>query len=163
VYATDAHARALLAAMLFALAAPPAAGAEERVVKRAALPAAHATVVVAEGDLEPRSVGSYSIRAYDTRDPRHPYDRFLAGAVRPRNGAIEELRFADVDRDGLADIIVVMRGAGTGGYRSADAFRLRGRTLKLLGSVSGLAKDADPVRALAGRLAAARPMKEPSR
>jgi len=45
-----------------------------------------------------------------------------------------------------------MRAAGTGGYRSADAFRLRGRALVLLGSVSGLAKDADPVRALSARL-----------
>ncbi|HEX7249317.1 MAG TPA: PliI family lysozyme inhibitor of I-type lysozyme [Burkholderiales bacterium] len=161
--ASDARLRALLAAALLALVAPTAFGEGERVVKQAALPAAQATVVVAEGGFEPRSIGSYSVRAYDARDPRHPYDRFLAGAVRPRNGSVEELRFADVDRDGIADIIVVMRAAGTGGYRSADAFRLRGRALVLLGSVSGLAKDADPVRALAAGLAAGRSTKEPKR
>jgi len=146
------HRRAALAAALLALAMPLGANEGARVVKQAPLPDARATVVVAEGDLEPRSIGSYTIRVYAATDPRFPYDRFLAGAVRPRNGGVEELRFADVDRDGIADIIVVMRAAGTGGHRSADAFRLRGDALRLLGSVSGLAKDADPVRALSARL-----------
>ncbi|TVS10466.1 MAG: hypothetical protein EA424_25265 [Planctomycetaceae bacterium] len=58
-----------------------------------------------------------------------------------------------MDRDGLPDIIVVVRTAGTGGYLSAEAFRLRGTVLTLLGSVSGLPGDADPVRALEARLA----------
>jgi Periplasmic lysozyme inhibitor of I-type lysozyme len=144
--------RAALAAALLALAVPLGADEGARAVKQAPLPGARVTIVVAEGDFEPRSVGSYSVRAYTATNARFAYDRFLAGAVRPRNGSVEQLRFADVDRDGTADIIVVMRAAGTGGYRSADAFRLRGRALVLLGSVSGLAKDADPVRALTARL-----------
>jgi Periplasmic lysozyme inhibitor of I-type lysozyme len=147
-----AHALLACTALLLALSMPLRAEEGVRVVKKALLPSAQATIVVAEGDFEPRSIGSYSIRAYATADVRFPYDRFLAGRVRPRNGVVEELRFADVDRDGLADIVVVMRAAGTGGHRSADAFRLRGRALELLGSVSGLAMDADPVRALAARL-----------
>ena len=136
------------------LAVSTALGADEspRFVRQAALPGAPKTVVVAEGDFEPRSVGSYSIRAYAGTDPRFPYDAFIAGIVRPRDGTVEEVRFADLDRDGLPDIIVVIRSAGTGGSLSADAFQLQGTVLTLLESVSGLARDADPVRALEAKL-----------
>jgi len=123
-----------------------------RVIRKAAFPGAQKTVVVAEGDFEPRSVGSYSIRAYAGTDARFPYDDFIAGAVRPRDGTVEDVRFSDLDRDGLLDIVVVIRSAGSGGYLSADAFRLQGTTLTLLGSVSGLTRDADPVRALGAEL-----------
>lgn len=139
-------------AFLLALAAPLRADEGSRVIKVGPMPGARATIVIAEGDFEPRSIGSYSIRAYAAADARFPYDRFFAGAVRPRNGVVEALRFADVDGDGAADVVVLMRATGTGGHQSADAFRLRGRVLDLLGSVSGLPKDADPVRALAARL-----------
>jgi hypothetical protein len=158
-----AHGRLACSALLLAFSVPLLADGSTRVVKSAPLPGARATIVVAEGDFEPRSVGSYSIRAYAAADARFPHDRFLAGAVRPRNGVVEELRFADVNGDGAADIIVVMRTAGTGGHRSADAFHLQGRALGLLGSVSGLAKDADPVRALAARLQTGSSANEPKR
>jgi hypothetical protein len=120
--------------------------------RKAGFPGTQKTVVVAEGDFEPRSVGSYSIRAYAGTDARFPYDDFIAGAVRPRDGTVEDVRFSDLDRDGLLDIVVVIRSAGSGGYLSADAFRLQGTTLTLLGSVSGLTRDADPVRALGAEL-----------
>jgi hypothetical protein len=98
-------------------------------------------------------VGSYSLRVYAGTNPRFPYDQFVTGTVRSRDGTVEDVRFSDLDRDGLPDIIVVIRTAGTGGYLSADAFRLRGTILMLLGSVSGLPKDADPVGALEAQLA----------
>jgi hypothetical protein len=110
-------------------------------------------VVVAEGQFEPRSVGSYSVRIYGGTDPRFPYDDFIAGSVRPRDGGVEDLLFADVDGDGTPEIVVVIRSAGTGGYLSADALQLHGTTLSLVESVAGLAKDADPVRALEGKVA----------
>jgi hypothetical protein len=150
-------------ALLLAVSTSPLADGGARFVRSAPLPDARATIVVAEGDFEPRSIGSYSIRAYAAADARFPYDRFLAGAVRPRNGVVEELRFADVDGDGAPDIIVVMRASGTGGHRSADAFHLQGRALGLLGSVSGLARDADPVRALTTRLRTGSSANEPKR
>ena len=46
------------------------------------------------------------------------------------------------------------RIAGTGGYLAADAFMLKGDSLTLMQSVSGLAKDADFIRALQTRLGA---------
>lgn len=108
-------------------------------------------VVVAEGELEPRGVGSYSVRVYGGSDPRFPYDDFIAGTIRARDGTIDRVFFTDLDGHGSPEIVVVLRAAGTGGYLSADAFRVHGSTLSLIDSVSGLAKDADPVRALEAR------------
>lgn len=110
-------------------------------------------VIVAEGRFEPRSTGSYSLRVYAGSHPRFPYDDFVTGTVQPRDGTIEDVRFFDLDDDGLLDIVVVIRNAGSGGYLSADAFRLRNRVLTLLGSVSGLPKEADTIPALKAQLA----------
>ena len=117
------------------------------------LPGTSIIVVVAEGELEPGSVGSYSLRTYAGRNPRFPYDDFIEGAVRSRDGTLADVLFADLDGDGSPEIVVVIRSAGTGGYLSADAFRLRGRILSFVESVSGLAKDADPIEALRAKLA----------
>jgi hypothetical protein len=105
-------------------------------------------VVVAEGEFEPRSIGSYSLRVYSVSSPQFPYDDFRAGIIRPRNGVVERLERHDLDHDGIDEIIVVIRSAGTGGYLSADAFQYRNWQLRLLGSVEGLEKREDPVRAL---------------
>jgi hypothetical protein len=125
-----------------------------RIVQRS-LPGTSATVIVEEGRLEPRSVGSYSLKIYGGANPRFPYDDFVTGLVRSRDGAVEDVLFADVDGDGAPELVVVMRSAGTGGQRSADAFGLRGTTLSLLESVAGLAKDADPLDALRAKVARA--------
>lgn len=132
-----------------------AAHAEDtrRVIKHATMPKSGQTVVVAEGDLEPRSVGSYTVRLYAKNDPAYPYDRFVAGIVRPRNGVIQELSFADIDRNGQPDIVVITRYAGSGNFVTAEAFRLHGKTLTLLGSVAGLDADKDAVEALRHKLA----------
>ena len=116
------------------------------------MPRASTVVVVAEGEFEPRSLGSYSVRVYAGANARFPYDDFIAGTIRPRGGAVERLAFADLDRDGSPEIVVVMRATGTGAYLSADALRLQGTSLTVLESVSGLAKDADPIRALEAKL-----------
>lgn len=136
------------------VAVPTAIGAEEsaRIVKVAPFPGTSEVAVVAEGDLEPRSIGSYSLRIYAGAKPEFPYDDLIAGTVRPRDGTVEDIRFFDLDRDGSSDIIVIIRSAGTGGYLSADAFRFRARSLALLASVSGLDKKADPIRALAAKI-----------
>jgi hypothetical protein len=52
----------------------------------------------------------------------------------------------------VAEIIVIMRAAGSGGFLSADAFRFQSQLLTLLTSVSGIDGDVDPVRALAARV-----------
>jgi Periplasmic lysozyme inhibitor of I-type lysozyme len=108
--------------------------------------------VVAEGEFEPRSIGSYSLRVYSGVPAEFPTDRFLTGIIRPRNGMLESVKFADLDGDGHAEIIVAVRSVGSGGYLSADAFRFEGTSLQLLASVSGLDKHADPVDALRNKV-----------
>jgi hypothetical protein len=114
------------------------------------IPGTSTRVVVAEGEGEPRSVGSYSLRVYAVADPRLPYDRFIAGVVRPRDGTIERVLSADLGDDGSTEIIVVIRSVGTGSYLSADAFRFDAQGLAHVASVAGLPKDSDPVRVLEG-------------
>ncbi len=134
----------------FALVASTALDADEttRRIRKAVGPEASTIAVVAEGDFEPRSIGSYSLRTYAGIDPRFPYDRFIAGIVRPRDGVVESVKFADLDSDGSSEIVVIIRSVGSGGYLSADAFELRNKAPTLLGTVAGLAHDADLIRAL---------------
>ncbi len=147
--------RLLLVCLGLLLSAATAVGAHEcprTAVRKAAIPGSPNIVVVAEGRFEPRSVGSYSLRVYAETNPRFPYDDFVGGIVRSRDGTVEDVRFSDLDRDGAPEIIVVIRSAGTGGYLSADAFRFRASALILLASVSGLPRNADPIRALEAEL-----------
>ena len=140
----------LLIVFFLALAsANEAAQAQEaRFVAKLPIPDAQEVAVVAEGEFEPRSIGSYTVRVYSGVPARFPTDHFLAGMVRPRDGAIESVSFADLDGDGRVEIIVSIRSVGTGGYLSADAFSFSGTSLRLVAGVAGLDKRADPVGAL---------------
>jgi hypothetical protein len=123
---------------------------------------ANRRAVVAEGDFEPRSLGSYSIRVYDPVDPQYPYDRYLAGRVMPREGTLESVRWAEVDGDRTADLVVIVRSVGTGSFLHGDAFTERNGTLEPIAAVRGLAKDADVLGALRSPQAAlARPKAAP--
>ena len=106
------------------------------------------TVVVAEGDLEPRSIGSYSVRIYGV-NPEFPTDDFLCGIIWQRDGSVERVIIKDINGDKEEEIIVVVRSAGTGGYLSADAFDFHNNQLKRVAGVEGLGKNEDPVAALA--------------
>jgi len=124
-----------------------AGGSSDRYVKQHLLPTGQ-VVVVAEGDLEPRSIGSYTVRVYSNDRPEYPTDDFVCGLVQSRDGSVENVIFADVDRDSIKEIIVTIRSVGTGSYLSADAFAFKDKRLARIGAVSGLPKDADCVSAL---------------
>ena len=146
----------LLAAVLLggapgaALAAGPAEPVAAAIESR--VPGTRWIAIVTEGAGEPRSTGSYALRVYAEAEGGGRLDRFVAGLVRPRDGVVEAIRFADLDRDGAIDLVVTVRSAGTGGYLSADAFRLRDGVPRLAATVEGLPKDEDPFGALAASM-----------
>ena len=124
-----------------------ASNSSDRYVKLHRLPTGQ-VAVVAEGDLEPRSTGSYTVRIYSNQRPEFPVDDFICGIVQARAGTVEDVLLADLDQDGLKELIVTIRSVGTGGYLSADAFRFRDSRLTNIGSVTDLPKNADCVQAL---------------
>ncbi len=140
--------RTALFAAALATAAPATAADLNRIVLNGSDAILGVNAVADEGEGEPRSIGSYALRLYKAGDPSFPFDAFAAGAVRPRDGTLESLKFADIDRDGRPEVIVVARSAGSGGYLSVDAFRFQKDALVLAASKSGLPADADPVAAL---------------
>src|SRR6185369_9923031 len=121
----------------------------ERFVQKIKLPA-QLTAVVAEGDFEPRSIGSYSVRLYSGANAQPGDDTtfFIAGVVRERDGSIEKVELADIDGDEQPEVVVTVRNAGSGSFLSADAFAFDKKRLWLRAAVANLAKDADPVAAL---------------
>ncbi len=90
-------------------------------------------VVVAEGDFEPRSLGSYSIRLYGADNPESPFDDFRSGLTRARPGGfIEKVLLKDLDGDGAVEVVVLFRGMAT---RSAEAFRVAERRMGFVESL----------------------------
>jgi len=109
------------------------------------------TVVVAEGELEPRSMGSFSIRIYGA-SLEFPTDEFLCGIVRARDGVVERVIIQDINEDGIEEIIIVVRSAGSGSYLSADAFQFQLKGVLLVAKVANLGKNANPVKELINKL-----------
>ncbi|HWH77485.1 MAG TPA: ecotin family protein [Candidatus Binatus sp.] len=125
----------------------------EHFVQKLALPTGQ-TAVIAEGDFEARSIGSYSVRIYSIQSVRPDDDTtlFSAGLVRARDGTVEKVFLADLGNDGTPSLVVTVRSVGSGGYLSADAFTIGKSAVILRASVSGLAPNADPVVALKSAL-----------
>ena len=127
--------------------------AGERFVQKVTLRAG-LVVVVSEGDLEARSIGSYAVRVYsDPRaEPGNETTFYSAGLVRGREGtvlSVAPLEVAGRERPLLA---VVVQSAGSGGYLSADAFAVEPGSVRLVASVSGLAPTEDPALSLSRKL-----------
>jgi hypothetical protein len=124
----------------------------ERFITKVKLPSGQ-TAVVAEGEFEARSIGSFSVRLYDAAAAGDETTFFRSGLVRPRNGVIEKVVLADVAGDQRPEIVVIVRSAGTGGYLSAQAFAVARQRLLFRAAVNSLPADANPLAALrkAGR------------
>jgi hypothetical protein len=121
----------------------------DRFVKKVKL-SSELTAVVAEGDFEARSIGSFSVRLYTSENAQSgdATTFFVAGVIRERDGSIEEVQLADIDGDGKPELIVTVRNVGTGQYLSADAFAFDKKRVWLRATVTDLVKNADPVAAL---------------
>jgi ecotin len=124
-----------------------------RFVQKIALPGGQ-TAVVAEGDFEARSIGSYSIRLYSKQSVQTDGNTtfFSSGMIRPRDGTLEKVFLADLGNGSPPSLIVTVRSAGSGGYLSADAFTTGKNAVVLRASISGMPSNADPVAALKSSL-----------
>jgi hypothetical protein len=147
-YSSGVYMNKFLALALALLASGTLNAADsERFVTKIRLPSGQ-TAVVAEGDFEARSIGSFSVRLYDAAPPGDETTFFRAGTVRPRDGTVEKVMLADVDGDQQPEIIVLVRSAGTGSYLSAQAFAFDKHGLIFRAAVDGLPPDAEPIAIL---------------
>lgn len=122
-------------------------------VKQVTLPDGQ-IVVIAEGPSEPRSIGSYTVRLYSGLSKEFPFDDFLGGVIRWREGFVERIEIDDLDNNGELELIVIIRNAGSGSYLSADSFALTGRTVSTFESVQGLPSNSDPIKNLKDKVRA---------
>jgi hypothetical protein len=82
--------------------------------------------VLAQGDLEPASIGSYSVTIFKDSALMH----FVAGAVFSRDGSFlradgkPRVRFADITGDGVPELIVSKLTAGSGDQVEVDALKI---------------------------------------
>ncbi len=140
--------KAILATVVILLLSVPLhAAAEGRFITKLKLPTGQ-TVVVAEGDYEARSTGSFSARLYEAASAPDETTFFTSGLIRPREGVIEKVVITDVDDDPQPEIVIIARSVGTGGYLSAQALAFTKDRLFLRAAADGLPPDADPVAAL---------------
>jgi len=122
--------------------------ASGRFVTKIKLPSGQ-TAVIAEGEFEARSIGSFSVRLYEAASGGNETTFFTSGLIRSRDGVIEKIVLEDINGDGRPEIIVIVRSVGTGAYLSAHAFSIGEDQQLIPGSiVEGLQAEADPVTAL---------------
>ena len=136
-----------MSAGLLLLATSAYAADSDRFVSKLALPTGQ-TVVVAEGDFEARSIGSFSVRLYEAAAAPDETTFFSSGLIRPRDGVVEKVMLADIDGDKRQEVVVLVRSAGSGSYLSAHAFTPTKNKLVYRGAVMDLAANADPIKAL---------------
>ena len=105
-------------------------------------------VVVAEGDFEARSIGSFSVRLYEAAEPWNETTFYTSGLIHPRDGAVEKAVLADIDGDRKQEIVVIVRSVGSGGYLSAYSFISSKGKLIFQAGVEDLAANTDSVLAL---------------
>jgi hypothetical protein len=120
---------------------------EHRFVRKVKLPSGQ-MAVIAEGDFEARSLGSFTVRLYDKAEAQDETTFFSSGVVLSRNGAVETVLLGDIDKDKNPEIIVNVRSVGSGSYLSAHAFTIEGGTVRLARSLSELKANADTLAEL---------------
>ncbi|MCH7370385.1 MULTISPECIES: PliI family lysozyme inhibitor of I-type lysozyme [Aeromonas] len=130
------------------LSLPLTTQAADGLFKQLTLPSGQ-VITVSEGRGEPASTGSYDVRLYSGANPEFPLDQFIDGKVLPRDGSIKELKLQDLNGDKQPELIVIVESAGSGSYRSADAFTINPQEgLDSFNHVEGLAPGEDLIQAL---------------
>ncbi|WP_108652766.1 PliI family lysozyme inhibitor of I-type lysozyme [Dongshaea marina] len=108
---------------------------------------------IAEGEFEPRSGGSYSVRLYDGESSIAEPNQYISGLIQPRDGFIARAEFVDLNGDGHSELVVVIHSA-TGNHLSADAYSYDENSLKLLVSAGEMSSHTNPLQVLRSKLPA---------
>ena len=92
-------------------------GTEGRYVKKIRI-SKEVTAVVAEGDFEPRSTGSFTVRFYQADDEEDKRgldaDDLAGGILIERDGQFEKVELLDLDGDSTNELIISSRNAVSG-------------------------------------------------
>ena len=140
--------QSLVVSIIIFLTTVSHATAADRFIKKITVPSGQ-TAVIAEGEFESRSIGSFSVRLYQSARAGDETTFFSSGLIIARDGYLEKVLLNDIDGDSQPEIIVAVRSAGTGGYLSAHAFTItRNQSLALIAQVEELQPEADLVSAL---------------
>jgi len=97
-------------------------------------------LVVEENSLEPRSIGSYTVRLYSGSNPDFPYDDFVKGLVLGRDGTVETVRLQPGGEQGQM-VHILLPNVGSGGYLSRHSLRVRRAGIDVVDVQSGLPPD----------------------
>lgn len=111
-------------------------------------------VVIEEGRSEPRSLGSYSVRLYQTTDEDNDRDFFITGLIFARDGFLKHAELVDIDDDQQEDLVVIFESAGSGSYLTAHAWRFLDDKLSSIAIVEGLSPGSNVQAALTAQIQA---------
>lgn len=138
----------LLLAIIFVLiTAQLQATTIDRFIKKIKLPSGE-TVVVAEGDYEARSVGSFSVRLYEPAVLTDETTFFISGLIHSRDGSLEKIILEDLNDNLQPEIIVVSRSVATGNFLSAYVFEFLNNKLLFKISKEGVVPDSNLINIL---------------
>jgi len=137
----------LLAIIFVFFTAQLQAATIDRFIQKIKLPTGE-TVVVAEGDYEARSIGSFSVRIYESAVETNETTFFISGLIHSRDGSLEKIILEDLNDKLKPEIIVVSRSVGTGNFLSAYVFEFSNNMLLFKIAKEGILPDSNVINIL---------------
>lgn len=86
-------------------------------------------LVIEESSLEPRSIGSFTVRLYSGANANAPYDDFRRGLLLKRDGVLESARVIPPE-NGKQRVLLTVRSVGTGDYPSYHLLTIAGDRIR---------------------------------
>ncbi|MGY6120147.1 PliI family lysozyme inhibitor of I-type lysozyme (plasmid) [Paraburkholderia strydomiana] len=133
--------------------APDFASGDCKFLKKVALPERQ-TAVIATGDLEACSLGSYSVRIYSSENVQPGDDTtfYRFGLLHERDGTVEDAFLANLGPSAPASLIVKIRSVGSGGHVSARAYVVSKNGIYAVAAIRDQRPQTDVVAALKKQL-----------
>jgi hypothetical protein len=135
-------------------AAPAFASGDCKFLKKVGLPERQ-TAVIATGDLEACSLGSYTVRIYSSENVQPGDDTtfYRFGLLHERDGTVEDAFLANLGPSAPASLIVKIRSVGSGGHVSARAYVVNKSGIHPVAAIRDQQPRTDVVAALKKELA----------